>query len=386
MLDKFYSKMIDSTSEQLSILGDLLRNIVSNQITDVSVLTEVQNAITTFGEGIEKEYALEDSPIIHALERAAELLFLISENSLDDFGAELIDIADNLHTFLEKSKVISDSRMSLVLIIKNEARYIVEWLEFHNMLGVDHFYIYDNESDDGLEEILKKYIDCGLVTYHYFPGKVVQLPSYNHAISHYKYDTEYMGFIDTDEFLFPIEGLSIPDTLDKIFYDCEHHAVYSYNAGGVGVNWRSYGTSGIKKYAEGLVIENYKKRGFNAYSQNVHIKSIVKPTLVNGFFHNPHAVTYNEPGVYTISEHGSVIPSAFFYDGQCDLLRINHYYTRSEEELYYKMKVRGWPDVSDKLQKEFEKSYEERLVSCNDIEDDIMARFIEPLKRRMNER
>lgn len=385
MLDKYYSKMIDRTSEQISMLKDLLISVVSNQIEDILILTEIQEAITTFGEKIEKEYALEDSLIIHALERAAELLFLISEQGSDELYAELMGIANNLETLLKKSKSVSASRMSLVLIIKNEARYIVEWIEFHNMLGVDHFYIYDNESDDGLEEVLKKYIDCGMVTYHYFPGKVVQLPSYNHAISHYKYDTEYMGFIDTDEFLFPIDGLSIPETLDKIFNDYEHHVAHSYNAGGVGVNWRSYGTSGIKMYTDGLVIENFKKRGVDDYPQNVHIKTIVKPTLAKGFFYNPHAVVYNEPGYCTISEHGSMIPSAFFFDGHCDLLRINHYYTRSEEELHYKMKVRGWPDVSAELQKEFEKNYEERLVSCNDMEDNIMDRFVEPLRRRIHE-
>lgn len=386
MLEKYYSQMINDTSDRISEISKLLMDVAENKITDTSLLSELQNALIGFGEKIEKEYFLENSTIIHTLERVAEVLFLISEQGSTELFSELTSLADNLMNSMKASKIISHSRMSLVVIVKNEARYMTEWIEFHNMLGVDHFYIYDNDSDDGLELLLKKYIDTGLVTYHFYPGKIVQLSVYNHAISHYKYDTEYMGFTDADEFLFPIEGYSIPDTLDKIFYDYEHHFAHSNIAGGVGVNWRSYGTSGNKKYIEGLVIENYKKRGFDDYPQNVHIKSIVKPTLVKGFLYNPHAVTYKAPEYFTISEHGSMIPSAFFFDGHCDLLRINHYYTKSEEELYYKMKVRGWPNISDDMKKEYEKSFEERLVSCNDIEDDIMDRFIEPLKRRMHER
>lgn len=377
--------MISETSEQLKLISSILSQVCDAHISDFDTISSIQNEVITFGNQIDEKYNLDNTPIIKSLETIADLLYSICQNPTDEAFDALLNMAASLEESIKSSKEISHSRMSLVLIIKNEASYVREWIEFHNMLGVDHFYIYDNESEDNLKDVLNPYIEDGLVTYHFWPGRVVQIPAYNHAIEHYKYDTEYMGFIDTDEFLFPIDGFSLPDTIDKVFDTYDHHIAKAYHAGGIGVNWRSYGTSHIKEKPEGLVIENYTLRGFDDYPQNVHIKTIVKPTLAKGFVNNPHSLIYNDSTHFTISEHGSMIPSAFFYDGHCDLLRINHYYTRSESELYYKMKIRGWADVPDNLQKEYANSFDERLTACNDYHDDIMDRFIEPLKNRISD-
>jgi hypothetical protein len=43
---------------------------------------------------------------------------------------------------------------TLVLIIKNESKYIVEWIEYHRQIGVDHFVIFDNDSSDEIKSII----------------------------------------------------------------------------------------------------------------------------------------------------------------------------------------------------------------------------------------
>jgi hypothetical protein len=40
--------------------------------------------------------------------------------------------------------------ISACLLAKNENDYINEWLQWHINLGVEHFYIYDNESSTPL--------------------------------------------------------------------------------------------------------------------------------------------------------------------------------------------------------------------------------------------
>ena len=65
--------------------------------------------------------------------------------------------------------------LTLCAIAKNEGRYLQEWIEYHKMLGVEKFFIYDNESADNTREILQPYIDTNLVEYCYFPGKKMQL-------------------------------------------------------------------------------------------------------------------------------------------------------------------------------------------------------------------
>ena len=61
--------------------------------------------------------------------------------------------------------------IAMVSISKNEAPYIKEWIEFHKFVGFTKFYFYDNESEDNTVDILKPYIDSGLVEYTLIKGK-----------------------------------------------------------------------------------------------------------------------------------------------------------------------------------------------------------------------
>ena len=71
--------------------------------------------------------------------------------------------------------------LSLCVIVKNEARYLVEWIEFHRMVGVQRFHIYDNNSTDNITEVLAPYIKEGVVEYIPWPGQKRQLPAYMHC-------------------------------------------------------------------------------------------------------------------------------------------------------------------------------------------------------------
>ncbi len=65
--------------------------------------------------------------------------------------------------FYNIKKVKEDKKyyISICSIFKNEAKYFEEWLEYHLMIGVDHFYLYNNFSEDNYYEILEKYIKSG---------------------------------------------------------------------------------------------------------------------------------------------------------------------------------------------------------------------------------
>ena len=93
--------------------------------------------------------------------------------------------------------------LAVVAIMKNEGAYLKEWLDYHLAAGVDHFYLYDNESPDNQSEVAKPYIEAGLVTYTPFPGKNMQYPAYNDAVKRFKFQSRYMAFIDGDEFIYP---------------------------------------------------------------------------------------------------------------------------------------------------------------------------------------
>ncbi len=93
--------------------------------------------------------------------------------------------------------------LSIVAIMKCEGPYIKEWLDYHLLAGVDHFYIYDNESPDNQAEVAKPYVAAGRVDYFSAPGKAMQMLVYNEALKKFKFQSRYMSFIDADEFIYP---------------------------------------------------------------------------------------------------------------------------------------------------------------------------------------
>ena len=50
-------------------------------------------------------------------------------------------------------------QISLCLIFKNEAPFLKEWLDYHLTVGVDHFYLYNNNSDDDFKKIVDYMIE-----------------------------------------------------------------------------------------------------------------------------------------------------------------------------------------------------------------------------------
>lgn len=93
-------------------------------------------------------------------------------------------------------------KLAIVLIAKDEGDYLEEWLAFHKVMGIDHVFLYDNDSIDQTKEVVQPYIDCGFVTYNLIPGEKRQFDAYNHALKEYGQLCKYMAVIDADEFFY----------------------------------------------------------------------------------------------------------------------------------------------------------------------------------------
>ena len=88
-----------------------------------------------------------------------------------------------LHT--DKTKKFTNE-IAIGAIMKDEGPYLKEWLDFHILVGIKKFFLYDNGSNDNTKEILSTYIEHGIVEYHYFPGKHMQLPTYLDIINNHE--------------------------------------------------------------------------------------------------------------------------------------------------------------------------------------------------------
>ena len=222
--------------------------------------------------------------------------------------------------------------LAICAIFKGEAPYVKEWLDYHLMAGADHFYIYDNESPDNLTEVLKPYIENGIVEYTMMPGKFAQVTAYNDAVDKHKFECRYMAFIDADEFILPRGNKSIKDVLHEIL---DNNPI----AAALTPNWYIFGSGGQEKadFTRG-VTERFTYRQSKI---DQHIKTIANPRFIN-FMPNCHHGAYFD-GKFAVDECGRIVQGCFNPNGTAARIGINHYFFKSKEEFLAKIK-RGTGD------------------------------------------
>ena len=222
-----------------------------------------------------------------------------------------------------------------VLIAKNEADYIQEWLDFHIKQGVSNFVIYDNESDDNLREVLQPYIDSGIVLYELMRGHVRQIDAYNKAFWKYGRRFKYMAVIDADEFLFVRDNnANLYDFVDRFMNAHD-------NAGGLVVNWCMFGSSGHVSKPLGGVLRNFTRRAPDDFAANHAVKSICDPLRVLAWNY-PHQPKYLR-NFDSLDENASVVKTVGTEKVSFEKIRINHYFSKSWEE-FLRKKSRGFAD------------------------------------------
>lgn len=212
--------------------------------------------------------------------------------------------------------------LAMCAIAKNEGRYFQEWIEFHKMIGVEKFYIYDNESTDNTKAELQPYIDSGLVEYTFFPGKKMQLKAYKNCIKKHKRDARYIAFIDIDEFIVPIKHKTIPEYM---------HSLGRFAS--VQINWIVYGSGGAKTRTDGLVIDRFRDHSLDDDPLNHHVKTIVNPRRILGIFSAHRPVVFGK----NVDADGNRIWKSFWNRPPTpNQIRVNHYAIKSYEEFLEK--------------------------------------------------
>ncbi len=241
--------------------------------------------------------------------------------------------------------------LTVCAIAKNEGPYFKEWIEWHRKQGVEKFYIYDNESNDGTKDVLRPYIESGLVDYVYFPGKRRQLAAYDDCFERHRTEARWIAVIDLDEFIVPVKDKSIPEFL---------HRMEKFSA--VQINWLVYGSGGAKKKVPGGVMERFRWHAVPGHKLNRRIKSIVDPRRVCNMIgcHEAARITGK-----VADSHGEPERKHFgFREPQLDVIRINHYAIKSYEEFLAK-RARGRARINSMRDLSYFDGYD-----LNDIEDE----------------
>jgi hypothetical protein len=258
-------------------------------------------------------------------------------------------------------------------IFKDEAPWLKEWIEYHKLLGVQHFRLYNNHSTDHYLEVLNPYMKSGEVTVIDWPGGhgnwcyEVQGFAMLDAINHFKGVSKWLALIDIDEFMLPTE---YPDMI-SFLNDYEPFAA-------VVINWQNYGTSWVQDIPKDkLMIEVLTLKAEEQNSLNRQVKSIVQPKLTDTSKQDwtPHQWCYL-PGFLPVSP----AKDRFTY-GCIDIskIRINHYIHRTENYFYH-CKLAKKAIMEQKLSLAFVEQWHR---SCNVVEDKAIFRFIPALREKI---
>ncbi|MBQ6587582.1 MAG: glycosyltransferase family 92 protein [Butyrivibrio sp.] len=297
------------------------------------------------------------------------LLNYLYENTIDRI---LVNI--ELKTFVDRK---FENKLAFVACVYNESRYIEEWIEYHRIVGVDKFYIFDNGSTDDTRLRLQKYIDQGIVEYQFFPGKGKQLDMYYAGLKKCKKNSKYVGFIDLDEFVVPTDSSkSLVEVLDDRFSHFPGMAVLS-------MNWLVFGSSGHKIRPEGLVIENYLNRAEYDSTTNRLLKFICNPRLIKGCITSPHFAYLRNRQIKQLNEKGIEINSPWndYPNNTYDYIRVNHYYGKSEEDCRAKFE-RGNVSRPDYIKRKWDQF---ELYDRNEVHDERMLIYADGIKTSLGE-
>lgn len=209
--------------------------------------------------------------------------------------------------------------LSLCCIIKNE-KYLEQFITYYHILGVEHFYIYDNDSSPRISDRLNNNYFKNLCTIIPFSGKMKQLPAYNDCINRTKDETKWLIVVDGDEYIYPKQDFSLRDFISK--YD-NYHAV--------GINWVFFGSSFHEKSQDGILIDKFRHCD---KKQNQHIKTICQPKFTLNF-KDPHCVNLQNPSKY-IDPNYNIITGPFNKNNTISKIQINHYHLKSREDAIIK--------------------------------------------------
>lgn len=265
-------------------------------------------------------------------------------------------------------------RLAICAVFQNESFFLKEWLDYHIILGVDHFYLYDNLSSDNSKTILGPYIESKVVDLIEWPVETcnqeeylerLQLPVYNHALSIAKKECKWIAFIDLDEFICPTNHSNLLTFVKE----------YKKFAG-IAINWQIFGTSWVNSLSEGeYIIEKLIYKAPINHPCNQYIKMLVQPQTVKQI-NNPHYFEYYK-GYYAVDCSKKIIsPGLPTKPVNIENIRINHYWSGTYDWLIHEKIPRrekwGFKIPLDLL--------EMILHTYNQIKDESILRFLPALK------
>lgn len=171
--------------------------------------------------------------------------------------------------------------LAICAVMRNEGRYVLEWLASHLQQGAQRICVFDNDSEDHTFEVLNRLggafpVEC--FRQETVEGVSSQMAAYRRGVDYLKGQTDFVALIDADEFLHTVDA-NLPRAL----------SAFPANAGAIAINQRVFGSAGEVEMRADLVTARFTKRAPVRSDENRYFKTICRPEAV-GTLDNCHQV------------------------------------------------------------------------------------------------
>lgn len=255
--------------------------------------------------------------------------------------------------------------------IKNEHRYLEEWINYHIRLGFNKFIFYEDEGSISHAELLKKYegiVDIDIYDYILKKNDFMfkDIRCFKHLFENYT-NIDWLIKLDPDEY---IVLPSIFTTIDDVLFNIppEYDELYIpwklYNACGF-INCPYAGKYNIfNTYIYEITNDKLAKHFNINTSQNVY--NLGKTFIKYKAFKKDYNITFTDDLLHGMFPY-IMVNSKNIVDLSDIGIFINHYITKSFEEFYIKLKDKG----------EYDKEYYRQLGDFFVLNPDLIEKIPE---------
>lgn len=278
---------------------------------------------------------------------------------------------------LRNKPSLAHGEVAICMMFQNEGPFLAEWLAYHQLIGVKHFYLYNNGSTDNFRKILKPYIKQGTVELFHLPQatdsvlehNILQKRAYTHALDLAKPRHRWLAIIDSDEYICMTRSDNLPEFLREYLY-----------APGLVVNWVMFGSSGVQELgANQLQIKHFIYRAPDACAAHALVKSIVQVRKTEAV--DIHLACYKGGEQPVYADHTRYDQANLPAVPPIEKIRLNHYWWRSEN-YFHRVK---WPRYMVWNSALDPNGIEGLRALYNSKKDLSMQRFIPRLKKLLKQ-
>ncbi len=224
---------------------------------------------------------------------------------------------------------VLQSYLAMCVIVRDEPFDLPEWINHYRELGAGAFYIFDHNSSIPLRDALEETNSTSDINYRYFNDFIgnasTQVTVYNTCIRDYGDRHQFIGFLDSDEYLIPKKG---PKQFTDFLRRYEH-------SGSLAINWRQFGSSGHIRRPEGRVVDNYVNCWAADDVNNKHVKLFGNTQYIDRM-EGPHTALYTHQR-FAVDENMLRVDGPFSETISMQKYVLHHYVTRSLEDFERKM-------------------------------------------------